>query len=157
MRVDDFRCITGNTFWKTLCNVFARSVISPFKRRKQTAGAQLSGRSETSMSYFRLLGTMLCLIFALPAAAATIGFDDIDASLGDVILGSYQGFTFQNFSAYTTVPVFPVSITASSPPTMPPIAAASFSARPCWAASQHPRYSTSPAHRLGRAITTIWR
>lgn len=50
---------------------------------------------------------MLCLIFALPAVAATIGFDDIDASLGDVILGSYQGFTFQNFSAYTTVPGFP--------------------------------------------------
>ena len=43
----------------------------------------------------------------MPLGAAIINFDDIDASLGDVILGNYQGFTFQNFSAYTAVPGFP--------------------------------------------------
>jgi hypothetical protein len=42
--------------------------------------------------------------------ATTVGFDDVDASAGDVILDSlnpYQGYTWTNFSVYTDTPGFP--------------------------------------------------
>lgn len=42
---------------------------------------------------------------ATPVGA--VNFDDLDASVGDVILTTYRGFTFVNFSAYTTTPGFP--------------------------------------------------
>ena len=42
-----------------------------------------------------------------PLVAETINFDGIDASAGDVILGTYQDYNFTNFSAYTSVPGFP--------------------------------------------------
>lgn len=48
--------------------------------------------------------------FSATGHALTIGFDDVDASLGDVSLDTvnpYQGFTWTNFSAYTSVPGFP--------------------------------------------------
>ena len=51
---------------------------------------------------------LLCGVSAV--SAATVDFDDIDASFGDVVLdslGPYQGFTWTNFSAYTIVPGFP--------------------------------------------------
>jgi hypothetical protein len=56
-----------------------------------------------------LLGILL-FAQAGTAAADTIGFDDIDASAGDVILDNlnpYHGFNFTNFSVYTGVPGFP--------------------------------------------------
>jgi hypothetical protein len=43
-------------------------------------------------------------------SAEVIDFDDIDASAGDVILDTlspYQGFTWTNFSVYTSTPGFP--------------------------------------------------
>ena len=57
----------------------------------------------------RLLCTLLACT-ALPAAAGVINFDDIDASAADIPLAGlnpYQGFTWSNFSAYTSVPGFP--------------------------------------------------
>ena len=59
------------------------------------------------MAQPRLFGLILVLFAAAQLRADTISFDDIDASAGDVILGSYQGYSFTNFSAYTTVPGFP--------------------------------------------------
>ena len=60
------------------------------------------------MASLRFLGSLLfCVLVSLPAMADTLGFDDIDASAGDVILTSYNGYNFTNFSAYTTVPGFP--------------------------------------------------
>jgi len=53
---------------------------------------------------------LLLAMVALPAAATTISFDDIDASAGDIPLAGlnpYQGYNWTNFSAYTTVPGFP--------------------------------------------------
>ena len=41
------------------------------------------------------------------AHADTITFDGIDASAGDVILGSYDGYMFTNVSVYTYTPGFP--------------------------------------------------
>lgn len=44
------------------------------------------------------------------ASAAIVTFDDLDASGGDLILDTispYQGFTWTNFSAYTSIPGFP--------------------------------------------------
>lgn len=44
------------------------------------------------------------------AFATIVNFDDLDASGGDVVLDGlspYQGFTWTNFSAYTTTPGFP--------------------------------------------------
>lgn len=60
------------------------------------------------MASLRFLGSLLfCVLVSLPAVADTFGFDDIDASTGDVILTSYQGYSFTNFSAFTSVPGFP--------------------------------------------------
>ncbi len=60
------------------------------------------------MASLRFLGSLLfCVLVSLPAMADTLGFDDINASAGDVILTSYDGYDFTNFSAYTTVPGFP--------------------------------------------------
>lgn len=47
------------------------------------------------------------LLCASHAAASTITFDDIDATAGDVILTSYQGYNWTNFSVYTSTPGFP--------------------------------------------------
>ena len=47
------------------------------------------------------------LFAAIAANAATINFDDIDASAGDVILTSYQGYNWTNISVYTNTPGFP--------------------------------------------------
>ncbi|ABB76080.1 PEP-CTERM protein-sorting domain-containing protein [Nitrosospira multiformis ATCC 25196] len=44
------------------------------------------------------------------ASAAIVNFDDLDASGGDLVLDTlspYQGFTWTNFSAYTSIPGFP--------------------------------------------------
>lgn len=55
----------------------------------------------------------ICLALLLvPSAlnAATIGFDDIDASAGDVVLDAlnpYQGYNWTNFTVYTSTPGFP--------------------------------------------------
>lgn len=57
-----------------------------------------------------LLGFSLLLVNAAPTRANLVNFDDIDASAGDVDLGSissYQGFTWANFFAYTSAPGFP--------------------------------------------------
>jgi hypothetical protein len=57
--------------------------------------------------------TLLCILFIcrLPSANAdVIGFDDLDATAGDIILDGlnpYQGFTWTNFSVYTNTPGFP--------------------------------------------------
>jgi hypothetical protein len=40
-------------------------------------------------------------------ASDIINFDNLDASAGDIVLNSYQGFTWSNFSAYTSTPGFP--------------------------------------------------
>ena len=57
---------------------------------------------------FGLIFISLGLIAATRAVpAATINFDDIDASAGDVILTGYQGYNWTNFSAYTYAPGFP--------------------------------------------------
>jgi hypothetical protein len=60
------------------------------------------------MANGQFLKALLGLTFSMTSLqAATINFDDIDASAGDVILSNYQGYTWVNFSAYTDVPGFP--------------------------------------------------
>jgi hypothetical protein len=58
-----------------------------------------------------LLFLSILFIWGLPSAtAAVIGFDDLDATAGDIILDNlnpYQGFTWTNFSVYTYAPGFP--------------------------------------------------
>jgi hypothetical protein len=52
----------------------------------------------------------LAMTASTPLAAGIINFDDIDASLGDVPLDGlspYQGLTWTNLTAYTSVPGFP--------------------------------------------------
>jgi hypothetical protein len=56
----------------------------------------------------------ICLIIVIsagaPAAATFIGFDDIDASAGNVILDTlspYQGLNWTDFTVYTNTPGFP--------------------------------------------------
>jgi hypothetical protein len=56
---------------------------------------------------FFLLAIVLA---AIPAFAAVVNFDDLDASARDVSLDAispYQGFTWTNFFAYTSAPGFP--------------------------------------------------
>ena len=58
----------------------------------------------------RLILGVLFLVLSSISSAAVITFDDIDASTGDVSLGSvspYQGLTWENAFAYTSVPGFP--------------------------------------------------
>jgi hypothetical protein len=43
----------------------------------------------------------------LPAVASTVNFDNINASSGDVILGSYQGYNWTNISVYSNTAGFP--------------------------------------------------
>jgi hypothetical protein len=52
-----------------------------------------------------MLGWSLSITCA--AASTVINFDNLDASAGDVELGSYAGFTWGNFSAYTNTPGVP--------------------------------------------------
>jgi hypothetical protein len=70
-----------------------------------------ASRSFLSVRSSRLAALLAaCLLFIAAAAsgrAETINFDDIDATAGDVILGSYQSYTWTNFSAYTGTPGFP--------------------------------------------------
>jgi hypothetical protein len=50
------------------------------------------------------------LLTAPHLLGSTIGFDDIDANAGDVVLASlspYSGFSWTNFSVYTVIPGFP--------------------------------------------------
>lgn len=55
-----------------------------------------------------LLFALMVGIYAdLPVKASVINFDDIDASAGDVILSSYQGYNWTNISVYTSAPGFP--------------------------------------------------
>ena len=57
----------------------------------------------------RLVSATLLLSFA-PLSAAVIGFDDLNASAGDIVLDafdSYQGFIWKNISVYTSTPGFP--------------------------------------------------
>ncbi len=62
-----------------------------------------------------VVSTILTIFFCMlvgnaPAKAGPITFDDINASAGDVILDNlnpYHGFTFTNFSVYTSTPGFP--------------------------------------------------
>ncbi|HEX3681304.1 MAG TPA: PEP-CTERM sorting domain-containing protein [Bryobacteraceae bacterium] len=47
---------------------------------------------------------------AIPASAVTINFNDLDASSGDIVLDGispYQGYSWTNFSVYTSTPGFP--------------------------------------------------
>ena len=56
------------------------------------------------------IGAFFLAMTASIPLPASINFDDIDASLGDVPLDSlspYQGLNWGNFSAYTSVPGFP--------------------------------------------------
>ena len=60
------------------------------------------------MRILRFFSLVVCLLATVPAVRAdTINFDNIDASAGDVVLTGYAGYSFTNFSAYTTVPGFP--------------------------------------------------
>lgn len=55
-----------------------------------------------------IVAMLLCGISTI--SAATVDFDDIDASFGDVsidFINPYQGFSWTNFTAYTTTPGFP--------------------------------------------------
>ena len=54
-----------------------------------------------------LLCVSCTLLAASPVSADTINFDDIDVLAGDVILASYQGYNWTNFSVYTNTPGFP--------------------------------------------------
>lgn len=54
-----------------------------------------------------LFALVLGMYADLPAKASIINFDDIDATAGDVILGSYQGYNWTNVSVYTNTPGFP--------------------------------------------------
>ncbi|SFU58564.1 PEP-CTERM sorting domain-containing protein [Nitrosospira multiformis] len=60
---------------------------------------------------FPKIAFAVLLVFHASLASATIvNFDDLDASGGDLVLDSlnpYQGFTWTNFSAYTSIPGFP--------------------------------------------------
>jgi hypothetical protein len=61
------------------------------------------------VSSLLLRALMLTILASAPAAAGAINFDDIDASGGDVILDAlspYHGFTWTNFSVYTSTPGF---------------------------------------------------
>lgn len=58
----------------------------------------------------RATGLPLLLFLASAASAATINFDGLNASSGDIVLDTvspYQGFDWTNFSVYTTAPGFP--------------------------------------------------
>jgi len=53
---------------------------------------------------------LVSILTTVPIQAGVINFDDIDASLGDVPLDGlspYQGLTWTNITAYTSVPGFP--------------------------------------------------
>jgi hypothetical protein len=52
----------------------------------------------------------LSIISASAASGATINFDDLNATAGDIVLANlnpYQGFNWMNFSVYTSTPGFP--------------------------------------------------
>jgi hypothetical protein len=53
------------------------------------------------------LFSLIVLCSSSIASAIAITFDDVDASAGDVTLGSYQGLTWTNFLAYTSLDGFP--------------------------------------------------
>jgi hypothetical protein len=61
----------------------------------------------------KTLKVVVCLIagwslnVACATAATIVNFDNLDASSGDVVLGSYNGFIWGNLSAYTNTPGFP--------------------------------------------------
>jgi hypothetical protein len=58
---------------------------------------------------FAAAAALVAAMATSPASALTVGFDDIDASAGDVPLeqlNPYQGFTWSGFSAYTATPGF---------------------------------------------------
>lgn len=58
----------------------------------------------------KIIFAVLSLCTAGMISAASINFDDIDASAGDINLDTinpYQGLNWTNFSAYTTTPGFP--------------------------------------------------
>ena len=59
------------------------------------------------MNFVRLFLLSLLFLATAPLFADTINFDNINATAGDVILTSYAGYSFTNFSAYTTTPGFP--------------------------------------------------
>ena len=63
------------------------------------------------MAFLRWLCVLVCAICsAAPAFAAVVGFDDLNATAGDIVLDTmnpYQGFTWMNFTVYTTTPGFP--------------------------------------------------
>lgn len=61
----------------------------------------------TRLKFFGWLVLAWTLGTACAAANTVINFDDLDATAGDVVLGSYAGFTWGNFSAYTNTPGFP--------------------------------------------------
>lgn len=63
------------------------------------------------MRWFRATCVVIAAIVlnVSPALGQTVGFDDIDASAGDVsldALGAYQGLSWSNFYGYTTTPGF---------------------------------------------------
>ena len=61
-------------------------------------------------SHLKIISSLLLIASfgAVSALADTvINFDDLDASAGDVVLGSYGGFSWSNFAAYTATPGFP--------------------------------------------------
>jgi hypothetical protein len=67
------------------------------------------GRREVANRLSKLMCVLLCGA-AVPAFGGTINFDDVNAAAGDVVLNGlnpYHGFTWTNFSVYTTTPGFP--------------------------------------------------
>jgi len=73
----------------------------------ESAGGGGSVKRSNSALLFALI---ISISASVPMHAGIINFDDIDASLGDIPLDGlspYQGLTWANFSAYTSVPGFP--------------------------------------------------
>ena len=70
----------------------------------------MNGPITVSRCLLSLAVLMTIVIFADGrACASVVNFDDLDASLGDIILDSlspYQGFDWANFSVYTNTPGF---------------------------------------------------
>jgi hypothetical protein len=73
---------------------------------KSAAGGGSVKRPNSAL-FFALI---ISISASVPMHAGIINFDDIDASLGDVPLDGlspYQGLTWANLTAYTSVPGFP--------------------------------------------------
>jgi len=55
----------------------------------------------------KFFGIVPALLFISSAHAAIVSFDDLDASTADLPLATYQGLSWTNFNAYTSLEGFP--------------------------------------------------